>query len=235
AVEVAERHDIPMHTHLSETKWELSEIKKRYGKTPVEYLDSTGFLNERLNAAHCVWLTDGDIEILAERKVGVSHCIESNLKLASGIAPVTKMLRAGVKLSLGTDGAASNNDLNILSELSTAAKIHKAVSGDPTAVDSKTALLMATRWGAEVLGMGDKIGSIRPGKRADLVIANLERPHLTPIYDIYSAITYSMRPSDVQTVMVNGKIVVENSELVTMDESEIITKSRKWQEKIRGQ
>ncbi|MEE8329097.1 MAG: amidohydrolase [Thermodesulfovibrionia bacterium] len=235
AVEVAERHDIPMHTHLSETKWELSEIKKRYGKTPVEYLDSTGFLNKRLNAAHCVWLTEREIEILAERKVGVSHCIESNLKLASGIAPVTKMLSAGVKLGLGTDGAASNNDLNILSEMSTAAKLHKAVSEDPTAVDSKTALLMATRWGAEVLGMEDKIGSIRPGKRADLVIANLESPHLTPIYDIYSVITYSMRPSDVETVVVNGKIVVDNSELVTMDESEIITNARKWQEKIRGQ
>ncbi len=168
------------------------------------------------------------------RKVGVAHCIESNLKLASGFAPIAKMLKAGIKIGLGTDGAASNNDLSILGEMSTAAKVHKAVSGDPTVLDSKTALLMATRNGAEILGLGDKIGSIKPGKRADLVIADLDQPHLMPLYDIYSHITYCLRPSDIETVMVNGKIVVENGKPTTMDEAEIMDKARVWQEKIKS-
>jgi 5-methylthioadenosine/S-adenosylhomocysteine deaminase len=144
------------------------------------------------------------------------------------------MLKAGVKVALGTDGAASNNDLSILGEMSTAAKIHKAVTEDPTVVDSKTALLMATRNGAEILSLGDKIGSLRPGKRADIVIADLAQPHLTPIYDIYSHITYCMRPSDIETVIVNGKVVVEDRRLTTMDEAEIIAKAKMWQEKIKG-
>ncbi|MBI4654284.1 MAG: amidohydrolase family protein [Nitrospirae bacterium] len=234
ARELAEKYDIPIHTHLSETQWEVSEIQRRYGKTPVEYLDEIGILSERLFAAHCVWLTDKDIEILAKKRVGVAHCIESNLKLASGIAPVPKMLKAGVKVAFGTDGAASNNDLSILGEMSTAAKVHKAISEDPTVLNSKTALLMATRYGAEILGLGDKVGSLEQGKLADLVIANLEKPHLTPIYDIYSHITYCMRPSDIETVIVNGKIVVDAGRLTTMDEEEILNKARGWQEKIKG-
>jgi 5-methylthioadenosine/S-adenosylhomocysteine deaminase len=233
AKEMADKYDVPLHTHLAETQFEVAEIQKRYGKTPVEYLDSIGFLSERVFAAHCIWVSDKEIEILAERKVGVSHCIESNLKLASGFAPVTKMLKAGVKIGFGTDGAASNNDLSILGEMSTAAKVHKAASQDPTVLDSRTALLMATRYGAEILRLGDKIGSLKPGKAADLVIANLKRPHLAPIYDIYSHIVYSMRPSDIETVMVNGKIVVDKGKLVTADEAEILAKAKIWQERIK--
>ena len=232
--EISEKYNVPIHTHLAETQFEVAECQRRYGKTPVEYLEGMGLLSERLSAAHCVWLTDNEIELLAKRKVGVAHCIESNLKLASGFAPVAKMLKAGVKIGLGTDGAASNNDLSILGEMSTAAKVHKAVSGDPTVLDSKTALLMATRNGAEILGLGDKIGSIKPGKRADLVIADLDQPHLMPLYDIYSHITYCLRPSDIETVMVNGKIVVENGKPTTMDEAEIMDKARVWQEKIKS-
>jgi 5-methylthioadenosine/S-adenosylhomocysteine deaminase len=232
AKRVADTHDIPIHIHLSETKLEMEEIRNRHGMMPVEYLESLGFLDERVLAAHCVWLTDHEIEILARKGVGVSHCIESNLKLASGIAPVVKMLKAGVKVTFGTDGAASNNDLNILSEMSTAAKLHKAVSGDPTALDAKTALLMATRWGAEVLGLGKFTGSIEEGKAADLVMANLDKPHLIPMYNIYSHIVYSMRPSDVEMVMVDGKIVVGEGKLMTADESEILSKAKKWGEKI---
>jgi len=233
ANELSEKYNVPIHTHLAETQFEVSEVQKHYGKTPVEYLESIGLLSERLSAAHCIWVSDKEIELLAKRSVGISHCIESNLKLASGFAPVTKMLKAGIKVGLGTDGAASNNDLSILGEMSTAAKVHKAVSNDPTALDSKTALLMATRNGAEIVGLGDKIGSIKSGKLADLVIANLEQPHLTPIYDIYSHITYCMRPSDIETVMVNGKIVVNNRRLITMDELEILAKARVWQKKIK--
>ena len=235
AKEMADTHNVPLHTHLAETEFEVSECRKRYGKTPVEHLDAIGFLSERVVAAHCVWLTDKEIEILAEKKTGVSHCIESNLKLASGIAPLPKLLNAGVKVAFGTDGAASNNDLNILGEMSTAAKVHKAVSMDATVVDSKTALLMATKNGAEILGLGEKTGSIKPGKKADLVIAGLDQPHLTPIYDIYSHITYCMRPSDIETVMVNGKIVIDKGQPATLDEAEVIAKAKAWRKKIQEQ
>ncbi|MGB9716432.1 MAG: amidohydrolase family protein [Thermodesulfovibrionales bacterium] len=229
---VADSMDVLIHIHLSETKWEAEEIKKRHNMDPVEYLEDMAFLDERVIAAHCVWLTDREIEILAKRNVGVSHCIESNLKLSSGIAPVVRMLKAGVKVSFGTDGAASNNDLNILSEMSTAAKVHKAYSEDPTVLDAKTVLLMATRWGAEVLGLGSITGSIEKGKSADLVIVNLRKPHLMPIYNIYSHIVYSMMSSDIERVMVNGKIVINGGKLMTADESEILYKAEKWNEKI---
>ncbi len=234
ANELSEKYNVPIHTHLAETQFEVSECRKRFGKTPVEHLENIGLLSEKLFAAHCVWLTDNEIELLANRKVGVSHCVESNLKLASGFAPVPKMLKAGVKVAFGTDGAASNNDLSILGEMSTAAKVHKAFSEDPTAVDSKTVLLMATRNGAEIIRLGDRIGSLKAGKFADLVIANLKSPHLMPIYDIYSHITYCMRPSDIETVMVNGKIVVENGKATTIDEEKAIAKAKSWQEKIRS-
>ena len=230
---VADKYDVPIHIHLSETRSEVAEIKTRYMKTPVEYLDSLGFLDERVLAAHCIWLEDKEIELLAKRKVGVSHCMESNLKLASGFAPVVTMLMEGIKVTFGTDGAASNNDLNILSEMSTTAKVHKALSDDPTVLDAKTVLLMATRWGAEVLGLGDKVGSIEKGKLADIVIINLKKPHLTPLYDVYSHIVYAAMASDVETVMVNGKVVVNGRRLVTADESEILYRAQKWCEKIK--
>lgn len=230
---VADKYDVPIHIHLSETRSEVAEIKTRYMKTPVEYLDSLGFLDERVLAAHCIWLEDKEIELLAKRNVGVSHCMESNLKLASGFAPVVTMLMEGIKVTFGTDGAASNNDLNILSEMSTTAKVHKALSDDPTVLDAKTVLLMATRWGAEVLGLGDKVGSIEKGKLADIVIINLKKPHLTPLYDVYSHIVYAAMASDVETVMVNGKVVVSGGKLVTADESEILYRAQKWCEKIK--
>ena len=235
AKEMADKYDVPLHTHLAETQFEVSECQKRYGKTPVEHLNEIGFLSSRVSAAHCVWLTDREIDILAEKKVGVSHCIESNLKLASGIAPLPKMLNAGVNVAFGTDGAASNNDLSILGEMSTAVKVHKAVSNDATVVDSKTALTMATRNGAGIIGLGDKVGTLKPGKKADLVIADLNSPHLTPVYNIYSHMSYCMRPSDIDTVMVNGKILIDNGKSVTIDEREVLSKANDWEKKIKKQ
>jgi 5-methylthioadenosine/S-adenosylhomocysteine deaminase len=232
AYEIAERYSTPIHTHLSETRWEVEEIRKRYGKTPVDLLASRGLLNDRVLAAHCVWITDEEIDILAEKGVSVSHCIESNLKLASGIAPVVKMLNAGVRVTFGTDGAASNNDLNILSEMSTSAKLHKAVSEDPTALSAHTALLMATRWGTEALGLGDSVGSLEKGKRADMIIVDLNKPHLTPIYDICSHLVYSAKSSDVEAVMVNGRLLLNGYRLTTAEEDEIIIKAREWKDKI---
>jgi 5-methylthioadenosine/S-adenosylhomocysteine deaminase len=229
---MAERLDVLLHIHLSETEWETGEIISRYGKRPVEHLEAIGFLDERIIAAHCVWVENNEIEMLAKHKVGVSHCMESNLKLSSGFAPVVAMLTAGVKVTFGTDGAASNNDLNVLSEMSTAAKVHKAISGDPTVLDSKTVLTMATRWGAEVLGLGDRIGSIEKGKLADIITINLKKPHLMPMYDVYSHIVYAAMPSDVETVMVNGRLLVNNGMFVAADEEEILQKASEWGRKI---
>jgi len=231
--DLADKYSVPIHIHLSEAKWEVKDVQKKYGKRPVEHLHDLGFLDECIIAAHCVWVDEREIEMLAKHKVGVSHCIESNLKLGSGIAPVPRMLKAGIKVTFGTDGAASNNDMNILSEMSTAAKVHKAVSNDPTALDARTALLMATRWGAESLGLGEITGSIEKGKAADIVIMNLDKPHLTPLYDIYSHIVYSAMASDVETVFVNGKLVVDKGNLCAADEGEIISKAREWRSKIR--
>ncbi len=230
--ELADRRGVMTTIHLSETAWEVSEIMRRYGKRPVEYLESIGLLSGRLLAAHCVWLDDREIDLLARREVAVSHCIESNLKLAAGIAPVTKMLAAGVKVALGTDGAASNNDLNILSEMATAAKVHKAVANDPTVVDSKTALLMATRWGAGALGLGDQLGSIEPGKRADIITLNMRSPHLTPAYDLYSLIVYSAMASDIEDVMIDGRPVIRGRELITGDEESILQKAYEWSRRV---
>jgi 5-methylthioadenosine/S-adenosylhomocysteine deaminase len=233
AKKIADRYGVPLHTHLSETAWEVSEMKKMCGKTSIELLDSIGVLDERVIAAHCVWATDKEIEILAAKRVGVAHCIESNLKLASGIAPVIKMLEAGIKVTFGTDGAASNNDLDILSEMSTAAKVHKAVSEDPTALNAGRAMLMATRWGAEALGLGDVTGSIEEGKAADIVVANIKKPHLIPLYDIFSHIVYSMDSSDIDTVIVNGKVLINSGTLVSGDESKILNKAVEWGQKIK--
>ncbi|MBI4689877.1 MAG: amidohydrolase [Nitrospirae bacterium] len=230
---IADKYNVPIHTHLSEAKWEVEEVKKRYGRRPVEHLYNLGLLDGKIIAVHCVWLNDEEITMLAKHNVGVSHCIESNLKLGSGIAPVPQMLKAGIKVSFGTDSAASNNDLNILSEMSTAAKVHKAISNNPTALDAKTALLMATQWGAEVLGLGKITGSIEKGKAADIAILNLDKPHLTPMYDIYSHLVYSARASDFETVFVNGRLIVDNGRLCTADEEDIMSKAREWRDKIK--
>jgi 5-methylthioadenosine/S-adenosylhomocysteine deaminase len=231
---MAEKYDIPLHIHLSETEWEVREVMSRYKKRPVEHLEALGFLGENVLAAHCIWVEDKEIELLAKRKVGVSHCMESNLKLASGFAPVASMLAEGVKVTFGTDGAASNNDLNIISEMSTTAKVHKALSNNPTVLDARTILCMATRWGAEALGLGDKVGSLEKGKMADIITINLNKPHLIPMYDVYSHIVYAAMASDVETVMVNGKLVVHKRKLQTAEESEILDKAKKWCLKIRG-
>jgi 5-methylthioadenosine/S-adenosylhomocysteine deaminase len=231
---MAERLGVPLHIHLAETQWEVEEIKLRYKMRPVEHLAKLGFLDESVLAAHCVWLEDNEIELLAKHRVGVAHCIESNLKLASGFAPVATMLSAGVRVTFGTDGAASNNDLNILSEMSTAAKVHKALSNNPTVLDARTIVLMATRWGAEAIGLGKTAGSLEKGKVADIISIDLAKPHLTPIYNVYSHIVYAAMASDVDTVMVNGNVVVRNGRLAAVDEEAVLNKARQWSEKIKG-
>jgi 5-methylthioadenosine/S-adenosylhomocysteine deaminase len=231
---LAEKLQVPVHIHLSETQGEVHDTMTRYRKRPVEYLESLGFLDETVLAAHCVWIEDNEIELLAKRKVGVAHCMESNLKLASGFAPIVTMLTEGVKVTFGTDGAASNNDLNILSEMATTSKVHKALSSNPTVLDAKTTLLMATRWGTDVLGLGKKIGSLQKGKHADMITINLRKPHLIPLYNVYSHIVYAAMASDIEAVMINGKMVVNQGKLCTADEEEILAKAKVWQEKIKA-
>ncbi len=233
AKKMSEHFGVPLHVHLSETQWEVGQIKSLYNKRPVEYLHSLGFLDETVLAAHCVWVDDREIRLLGKNKVNVSHCMESNLKLASGFAPVTTMLAEGIKVTFGTDGAASNNDLNLLGEMSTTAKVHKALTSNPTVLDARTVLLMATRWGAEALGMGKTAGSIEEGKDADIVICDLKKPHLTPMYDVYSHIVYAMNSADVDSVIIKGRVVVRDRYLTTTDESEIIGKAVEWGNRIR--
>ncbi|MDA8089745.1 MAG: amidohydrolase family protein [Nitrospiraceae bacterium] len=233
AAQMAEKYGIPMHIHLSETKWETGEIEKLYGQRPVKFLDGLGVLSSRVIAAHCVWLDDEEIEIMAARHVGVSHCVESNLKLVSGFAPVSRMIEAGVNVTFGTDGAASNNDLNLLGEMGTASKLHKTISEDPSSINAETAVKMATIRGAEALGLGEKIGSIKKGKAADLIMLDLDKPHLTPIYNIFSHIVYAARPSDVEAVMVNGRLVVKDGQIISADEKEILHNARAWGKKIK--
>ncbi|KAF0179564.1 MAG: 5-methylthioadenosine/S-adenosylhomocysteine deaminase [Nitrospirae bacterium] len=230
--EMADRLGCLIHLHVSETAWEVSEIQTRFGKRPVEYLESIGMLAPNVVAVHCVWLDDAEIEIFARRGVGVAHCIESNLKLASGVAPVAKMLKAGVKVAFGTDGAASNNDLNMLGEISTAAKVHKALAADPTVLDAKTALRMATRVGAEVLGLCDRVGSLEPGKRADIISFDMRKPHLSPLYDPYSHIVYAALPSDIDLVMVDGNVLVQGGRAVACDETSVLARAEEWKAKI---
>ncbi|RMF99667.1 MAG: amidohydrolase [Nitrospirae bacterium] len=232
AVALAGRYGLTVHTHLSETRWEVEEIKNRYGKTPIEHLDSHGLLAENTLAAHVVWPTDKEIEILAKRGVSVSHCIESNLKLASGIAPVPGMLKGGVRVTFGTDGAASNNNLDIIEEMSTAAKVHKASTGDPTVLDAKTVLYMATRWGAEALGFGDSLGSLEKGKLADMVLIDLRKPHLSPLYNIYSQIVYAATGKDVDTVIVNGEVVLNGRHHHRISEEEVLERAKGWKGRI---
>ncbi len=232
--QLALKHAVPIHIHLSETFHEVEECIKTHGKRPVIYLKDIGFLEGKITTAHCVWLNDHEIEIMAERNIGVSHCIESNLKLSSGIAPVAKMIKKGIKVSMGTDGAASNNNLDLLEEISIAAKVQKGITADPTVLDVKTCMKMLTVWAAESLGVEKEVGSIQIGKRADLVVMNLRKPHLQPIYDIYSTIIYSAKASDIENVFVNGIPVILNGKHQFVDEEEIIEKALWWAEKIQN-
>jgi len=232
--ELALKNNVPMHIHLSETFQEVEECIKKHGKRPVKYLLDIGFLEGKITTAHSVWLDNGEIEIMAKHNVGVSHCIESNLKLSSGIAPVAKMIRKGVKVSMGTDGAASNNNLDLLEEISIAAKVQKGITADPTVLDVKTCMKMLTIWAAEGLGLENEIGSIEVGKKADMILMNLRKPHLQPIYDIYSTIIYSAKASDIEDVFVNGVPVILNGRHQFVDEDEIIDKALWWSEIIKN-
>jgi 5-methylthioadenosine/S-adenosylhomocysteine deaminase len=219
--------------HLSENQDEINTCLERYGCTPVIHLENLNLLNDRVVADHCVMVTDDEINLMADRGVKVVHCPESNMKLASGIAPVTKMLDAGINLGIGTDGSASNNDVDMFGEMNTAAKIHKVATMDPTAMAASTTIHAATMGGAMVLGSAHETGSLEPGKKADLIILDLNQPHLTPIYNPVSHLVYAARGSDVIHSIINGKIVMQNRHLTTLDESAILEQTEQIGWEIR--
>jgi 5-methylthioadenosine/S-adenosylhomocysteine deaminase len=220
--EISERHGCPYIIHLAETKDEIEQVKARYGKTPVKHMDSLGILDSSVIADHCVWLEEDEIELLVKRGVRIVHNPESNMKLASGVAPVPLLLMRGAIVGLGTDGPASNNNLDMFEEMNSAAKLHKVFSSDPTVMNAETVLRMATLEGAKVLGLHEEIGSIEPGKKADIIVVDCKKPHLQPLYNPYSQIVYSAIGSDVRYVIVNGRILVDDRKLVTINLDEVI-------------
>jgi 5-methylthioadenosine/S-adenosylhomocysteine deaminase len=219
--------------HAAETKSEYVRIQTEKHTTPVKYLDRIGILDENTLMVHGIWLDDDDIEIIAKRRSKVSHNPQSNMKLASGIAPVPSLLTAGVTVGLGTDGCASNNDMDLFREMDTAAKLHKVNLLDPTVMDAKTVLKMATRDGAKAIGIDKHIGSLEPGKQADIIIVDTEKPHMVPMYSPVSHLVYTAQGSDVRDVMVAGTILVRNRKLVTLDLEDILERLTRFSGRIK--
>ena len=223
--DVSAERGLLVHTHASESRDELAVVRQRTGLGNVEFLSHVNLTSPRLCAAHCVWVDERDMGILADRGVKVLHCPSSNLKLGSGIAPVADMLKRGIRVSLGTDGAACNNRLDMFEEMRLAALLQAARSG-PGALPARDALWMGTRGGAAALGLDAEIGSIEPGKRADLIVVDCDRPHLVPGGEPCSTIVYAARGSDVRTTIVDGQILVDQFEAVRADRREILSRAR---------
>lgn len=216
----AKEDGVKLHIHVLETEAELKEMKEKYGMCSIHMLDNIDFFDSNVVAAHCVWLSDGDIQILAERGVNISHNPVSNMKLASGIAPVTKLLQNGANVCLGTDGCASNNNLDMFEEMKVAALLQKVSTMDPTALPAKEVIKMATVNGARALGIN--AGMIRTGALADIIIVDKNKAHMRPFYDAASHLVYSAKGHDVMTSIVNGKLLMENYEVLCMDEVKVI-------------
>ncbi len=219
---LADRCGLSLTVHLAETQDEVRIVRDRYGCTPVEHLDALGLLDARCIAAHCIHVTDSDIATLAARGVTVSHNPQSNMKIASGVAPVEKLRAAGALVTVATDGPCSNNDLDLFEELRTASFLQKSATGDPTALPAWEALRMATANGARAMGYSDgELGVIRAGALADLIVVDLQKPHLQPVHDVVSNIVYCGKAADVDTVMVDGRIVVEHRRIEGVDLPEL--------------
>ncbi|HEC13759.1 MAG TPA: TRZ/ATZ family hydrolase [Acidiferrobacteraceae bacterium] len=231
---LADELDIPIQMHVHETAREIDESVAQHGCRPLERIERLGLITPRLLAVHMTQLLDNEIQSLAEHGVTVVHCPESNLKLASGFCPVNQLMQQNVNVTLGTDGAASNNDLDMLAEMRCAALLAKGVSADPTAVPAHTALRMATLNGAQALGLGEQIGSLVPGKAADLTAVNLSGLATQPLYDPVSQLVYSASRDQVSDVFVGGVHVIKNHQLMTMDEVEILASVQDWAEKIKS-
>ncbi|WP_458455066.1 amidohydrolase family protein [Methanobrevibacter sp.] len=225
--ELADEYDMGIHIHVSETQKEIDDVSADKGLRPFEYLDKIGFLGPDVVAAHCVWLSDDEIEIIKKHNVKVSHNPCSNMKLASGISPVSKLIDNGVCVAIGTDGASSNNNLDLIEELKTASLLQKVSTLDPKVLSSDEAIEMATIKGAEALGLDDEIGSIEVGKKADIILIDTNVANMTPdSSNLSSNVIYSANGSNVDTTICNGKVLMENKKLTVLDEQEIYDKAR---------
>lgn len=222
----------PVTTHLAEDLSEIKHIREKYDTTPVQHLRNLGLLDTQLIAAHVVHPTVDDMNFLATHKVGVIHNPTSNLKTGAGVAPIPEMLRLGIPVGLGTDGAASNNDLNIWEEIRLAALIHKGVSNDPTVMSAATVLKMATSGGAQAVGLDDVVGALVVGKRADMIQVGLNGPHLTPVYDVISHLVYAVNANDVVTTIVDGHILMRDQKILTLDTKKIQAEAAEIARKI---
>ena len=231
--EIAVQHEVPMIIHLSESEDEVRQVRERYGSTPVGHLEKLDLLGPHLIADHCVVLSEEDKGLIAERGVRVAHNPESNMKLANGVAPVPDLLALGVPVGLGTDGCASNNNLDIFAEMDTVAKLHKVNRLDPTVMDARTVVRMATRGSARVLGLESQVGSLEPGKKADLICLDLNRPHLTPLYNVYSHLVYTASAADVTLSVINGRVVMRDREILTLDVERVMAEVRGIAKTIR--
>ncbi|MGH9823070.1 MAG: amidohydrolase family protein, partial [Blastocatellia bacterium] len=220
-----------IHTHAAESKIEVEQVVARTGMRNIEYLSNLGILSPRSVLAHCVWPDETELGLLARSRAKVAHCPSSNLKLGSGIAPIPDLIERGIPVSLGADGAACNNRLDMFTEMRTAAIIQKPIHG-PQALPASVALRMATIEGARALGLDSEIGSIEPGKRADLQIVSLNDAHTIPHPDIVSAIVYSANPADVSTVIIDGKLVMRDRNILSFNEDEVLTDAVKESERL---
>lgn len=230
-VEVAKVEQLPLHIHLAETKREVEEHLAEYGKRPVEHLDELGFFDQHALIAHAVWVTEGEVELLADKQVSVSHNPLSNLKLASGIAPVSFMIEQGVNVGLGTDSVASNNTFDLFQEMRTAALLQKGLTQNAETIPAEIALRMATVFGAKALGI-DGIGSLEVGKQADFIAIDSSRPHLQPIQQMASHLVYAANGSDVSDVFVQGNQLVKDGQCLTLDEEKIIAEANECFSKL---
>jgi 5-methylthioadenosine/S-adenosylhomocysteine deaminase len=226
-------YHVPLIIHVAETLSEIAEVKKKYGKGPIEHLHSLGILGPHLIADHCVYLNERDIERIAEYGVKAVDNPESNMKLASGISPVPEMLTAGVTVGLGTDGCASNNNLDLFGEMDMAAKCHKIKNLDPTVMNALSVVRMATIEGAKVLGIDTATGSLEVGKKADIIVLDMDKPHLTPMYNPFSHLVYTVSGHDVRHTIINGSVVMENRILRTLDITEVMAKAKEKALKVR--
>jgi 5-methylthioadenosine/S-adenosylhomocysteine deaminase len=230
---LARKYQAPILIHVAEMKKEWDDSEKQNGMSPVGYLNSIGVLGPDVVAAHCIYVDETDRELLAQKRVGCVHNPSSNMMLASGVSPVPELRAVGVAVGLGTDGpAGSNNDLDLMEEMDLAAKLAKITKMSPTALNARAVVEMATIDGAKALHMDKEIGSLEPGKKADLILISLDEPNAVPMYDIYAQLAYALKASDVETVVIGGKVVMRDRKLLTVNEEQAIQKAREYKKRI---
>jgi 5-methylthioadenosine/S-adenosylhomocysteine deaminase len=234
AMTISQEYELPLQIHLAETSVEVEQMIARTGQRPVPYLEQVGILNDTLIAAHAIHLTREEMELLSQKGVRIVHVPESNMKLASGAAAVAEMAAMGLAVGLGTDGAASNNDLDLFLEMDSAAKLAKISTLDPVSLDAGSVLKMATSWGATVLGLEEDIGTLEVGKKADVIVVDTQGPHMTPLYSPKSSLVYSANGADVKDVIVNGRILMKERCIQSLNADEIMGKVNAISQGIAG-